>query len=249
MPYPRELVLDKETETELKIHLDRELYNHYAERGKWVDNVLQWQKDYWAEPTTKRATFPFLGASTIIIPMTAISVEAIHARVMTTIFGTGQVVSATAKAAEWADIAQPVEAMMDHELIKEIKLREKLTPALLSIEKYGTGIGKVGYERVVRKAVRTIGELEQEVPVVVRDGSIVDAVPTTGILMPFAADDPQVAPWVGEEHHDTPYMVTQHEQSGLFKTGTMEGLKPWVIEHAGTTLSGQERRGRYFDRA
>ena len=242
MPYPRELVLDKETEDKLRIHIEREIYNHYAERGKWVDNVLQWQKDYWAEPTTKRATFPFLGASTIIIPMTAISVEAIHARVMTTIFGSGQLVSATAKAAEWEEISRPVEAMMDHELLKEMKFKDKITPAILSIEKYGTGVGKIGYERIVRKAVRNIGDLEQEVPVVIRDGSVVDSLPTTGILMPFAADDPQSAPWVGEEHHDTPYMVRQHENSGLFKKGTMEGLEPWVIEHSGTTLSGQERK-------
>jgi len=239
--YPRELVLDSDTEERLVSYIETELLNHYMERGTWMDRLLSWQKDYWAEPTTKRATFPFTGASTLVIPLTAVAVEAVHARTMTTLFALNQVVSATARSDSWEDYARPVERFLDHELLKEMKLRRKLDSSVLEIEKFGTGIGKVGYEKILKTAIRTVGGVEQEYPVIVRDGAVVDSVAIGRFLMSFSATDPQTAPWCGEEHAESPYTVMCLERSGLFKPGTFDKIKAWVATSS-QTATGVERR-------
>lgn len=240
--YPRELNLDSETEEALKVYLDEQLLNHYGERSPWMTRLLQWQRDYWAEPTKTRATHPFVGASTIVIPLTAIAVEAVHARTMTTLFALGQLVSTTAISADWSDAARPVEQFMNRELMGEMQARKKLGSAILELEKFGTGIGKVGYERVVRIACKTREDgTEEEIPVTIRNGAVIDSVANGRFLMPLSAQDPQTSPWCGEEHNDTPYNMASMEDSGLFRRGTMDKLGGWVSQMSRSTL-GVERQ-------
>jgi hypothetical protein len=65
-----------------------------------------------------RATFPFTGAATIVIPLSAIAVEAVHARTMTMMFGIPQFVSAHAVSNDWDNASRPVERFMDRELLQ-----------------------------------------------------------------------------------------------------------------------------------
>lgn len=223
-------------------YLDHELLNHYAERGPWMTRLLQYQRDYWAEPVQKRATHPFVGASTIVIPLTAIAVEAVHARTMTTLFALNQLVSTTPISAQWADAARPVERFMNKELLGEMQARKKLDSAVLELEKFGTGIAKVGYERVVKIACRPNPDgSETEIPVTVRDGAVIDSVANGRFLMPFSALDPQTSPWCGEEHVDSPYNIHGMEDDGLFRPGSMEKLKGWLSQRARNT-TGVERQ-------
>lgn len=242
MAYPRELLLDADTEQRLISYIESELLNHYQERSVWMNRLLQWQRDYWAEPTTKEATFPFKGAATIVIPLTAIALEAVHARSMTTLFALNQLVSAVPRHPYWTNHARPVEMFMNNELIRNMEAKRKLGSAILELEKFGTGIGKVGYENIVRKAVRinAAGE-EEEFPVTVRRGACVDSVAFGRFLMPFASTDPQTTPWVGEEHSETPFQVKVLEESGFFREGTVERLRSWIGERSRST-TGVERQ-------
>ena len=230
--YPRELNLDPETEDKLKNYLDQELLNHYAERSEYIDDLMRWQKDYWAEPTKEKATFPFLGAATIVIPLSAIAVETIHARTMTTLFGQSQLVSASAIAPDWEQTAKPFERFMDDELLNRMKVRKPFGDCFLEAEKYGTMHGKVQYEKVIRRAIRDIGGVEQEFDVVIRDGAVFDAVAGARFLMPYSASDPQNAPWVGEEHSATEYELQGFELGGLFKEGTIINKPGWETDES-----------------
>lgn len=242
MTYPRELNLDTLTETRLISYLETELLNHYAERDLWMKRILQYQRDYWAEPTTKRATFPFVGASTIVIPLTAIAVEAVHARTMTTLFALDQLVSAIPVSGQWDDHARPVERFMNKELLGEMQIRRRLDSSVLEIEKFGTGIAKVGYEKVIKTAIRQMPDGEEhDYPITVRDGAVVDSVAIGRFLMPFSATDVQTATWCGEEHARSPYEVMCMEESGFFKKGTMERLKAWIGQR-NRNATGVERK-------
>jgi hypothetical protein len=238
--YPRLLSLDEETEERLKSYLDDELTRHYMERDKWVQNIINWQRDYWAEPSQKQRTFPFLGASNIMIPLSAIAVEAIQAREMTTIFALDQFVSARAKNADWENVAHPVEAMLDHELLTKMKIYWPVNDMALEKNKFGTCMGKSGYEKIVKTAIREIGDQEQEFDVIIKDGPTVDYVPITRFLMPLGSQDPQRAPWCGEEHDWTPFEVKGYEDSGMFREGTMEKLKAWV-SNSNVTSQGEKK--------
>lgn len=245
--YPRELYLDPEREQALISYLETELFNHYAERSGHVDDLMRWQKDYWAKPTSTRATFPFTGAATIVIPLSAIAVEAVHARTMTMMFGIPQFVSAHAVSNDWDNATRPVERFMDRELLTEMKCRKSFGDCFLEAEKFGTMIGKTGYEKVVKTAVRTVGDVDEEFDVVVRQGATFEAVSDARFLMPYSAKDPQTATWCGEEHTASAYEVMLMEESGLFRPGTIvdkgpdsdpanwSKLKSWVNTGMGET--------------
>jgi len=242
MTYPRELRFEEDVQERLISYIETELLNHYSERSRWMEKLLQWQRDYWAEPRNKQATVPFKGASSIVIPLTAIAVEAIFARAMTQLFALDQLVSAKAKSAAWTDVVTPLENFLNNELLVEMQYRHKVTSAMLEIIKYGTGIGKVGYERLVRYAVRQFPDgSEQEIPVVIRDGAVTDSVAIGRFLMPYSSTDPQTSPWVGEEHSKSPFEILQMEQSGFFREGTFEALKAWINTKSRNS-TGTERR-------
>lgn len=233
--------LDPDTEAAIVSYLFEELYNHYSERDQRLQLILQWQKDYWAEPVKKRATFPFAGASTIIIPTTAIAVEALHARFMTTLFSLDDLVSMKAVSSFWSDAQRPYEAYFNQFLKKDVKIYDFANNFLLEDIKFGNGIGKAGYECIKKRSIRRVGDVEQEFDVTVREGAVIDAVSVGRFLMPYVAQDPQTAPWVGEEHTMSLYEMKLNQDSGLFYPGTYERMLPWAINNTSGTM-GQERQ-------
>lgn len=237
--YPRLLVLDPDTEERLISYIDDELDNHYAERGFWIDKVMGWQRDYWAEPGTKKKTFPFYGASNLVVPLTAISVEAVHARSMTTLFAIRPIVNADLRIKDFPSGGESaLENYLDFELMKTVKIYRPFNDIVLETEKYGTGIGKSSYEKVVRKAVRTVGTREEEFNVTVRSTATLDAVAITRFMMPFVEQDPQTAAWCGEEHSSTMFAVKQLTESKMFFPNTYENLLVWVDNSDRPTDSG-----------
>lgn len=228
--YPDEIYLDKDTEQKLREYIEKELLNHYAERGPHMEDLLRYQKDYWAKPTTEKAKFPFSGAATIVIPLSAIAIEAIHARTMTTMFALPQFVSAQAVSNEWSSVAAPLERFLDRELLVEMKLRKNLGDCFLEAEKFGTMIGKTGYVRTVKTAIRSVGGVEQEFDVPIKDGADFSCVPDARFLMPHGFQDPQNSPWCGEEHTYSEYELEQMEASGLFRPGTIINKPGWETD-------------------
>lgn len=232
MAYPRELILDEATEKKLISYLVDELYNHFAERGEHVQDLMRWQKDYWAKPSTQRATFPFHGAATLVVPLNAIAVEATHSRNMTTRFALAQLVSAHAVSPDWDDASVPFESFFNRELLDVMKVRKSFGDCGLECAKYGTQIGKVSYEKMVRTSVRQIGDREEEYDVVLHDGAEFDSVPDARFLMPHESRDPQTARWCGEEHSETPYHVMMLESGGMFRPGTIVDGPNWEHDTA-----------------
>jgi len=236
--YPRLLKLDKDTKEGLILYLDRELTDHRSERQDYVDNIIKWQKDYWAEPSVEVRTFPFKGAANIIIPLTAITFEAVHARSMMKLYGLDQFTSAEVFKRDLpsgSDVA--LERFMDFHL-KAMKAKKSFNDIATEQEKFGTGIGKNGYVIEKRIATRTIGDEEEDFEVLTKHGPTIDPVAGPRFLMRFTENDPQTAAWCGEEHSWTPHQVQVAEDSGLFEKGTMESLKAWISNSNTSDSSG-----------
>lgn len=234
--YPRELNLDENTKTKLDSYLNDELIRHDMERPQAIDELKKWQNDYWAEPVSERKTFPFTGAANIIIPLTAIAFEAIHARTMTTLWTSKPFVSVKSRGGmpQLDDAEKPIEDWVDYELEHNVKIYKPANDFCSEIEKFGTGIAKTGYEKIVKKGVREGPAGREEFPVTIKDGATLDAVPQANFLFPYSFRDPQIDPWVGEVHSENPYTVKLMEQSGLFIPGTYEKLLPWTINSGNT---------------
>jgi len=228
MAYPRLLNLDVDTKARLSQYIDTEISNHYIERGSFLDDLERWQKDYWAKPVTEAATFPFNNAATIVIPLSAIAIEAVHARTMTTLFALNQFVSARAATDRWSNVARPLEKFLDRALLEDARMYDKMNSIVLEIVKFGTGTAKVGYEKITKTAIREVNGIEQEFNVVIKDGATVDALPVSRFLMPFSATEIRNAHWKGEEHVSSPHEIEQMIRDGLFYDDVMDDLKGWV---------------------
>lgn len=246
MTYPREIYLDDDTEARLASYIEEELSRHLSERGDFVNDLERWQRDYNAAPSTETATFPFQGASTIIIPLAAISIEAIHSRTMTTLFAINQFTVVKAQHKDWSDTTQPLQKFLDHELLNNVKIYGPLNNTILEITKFGSGVIKTGYEKITKTAVRKVkedSEEEEEFTVIVKQGITVESVPVSRFLMPFAFTDPQTASWCGESHEDTPYTMRQNEVSGLFREKSFEKLR---AHFSSTASSSNANSGTEF---
>lgn len=216
--YPKELKLDDAAKERLISYLDTEIQNHIGERAEFNNDLVEWQKDYWAKPTEETKTFPFVGAASLIIPLSAITIEATHARTMTTLFALEQFTAVKAKSATYDKITRPLEKILDHELLQNIKIYRPMNDAVLELIKFGTGVIKVGYEKTVKTAVRFNNEeKEEEFTVTTKQGATVEAIPLSRFMMPFSYQDPQDSPWCGVQREATPYEIRQMEFSGAFR--------------------------------
>jgi hypothetical protein len=234
MTYTRLLNLDDDTKAKLISYLNTELLNHRQERSQYDQQLVSWNQDYWAEPVVKEKTFPFKGACSLIIPLTAIAVEAVHANTMGTLFGLQDFINVTNAAPAIADKVRAWEDYANYELTTRIKFKKKIEPAILEIEKFGTGVAKAVYEKIIKYGVREMGGTESEFPVVVKDGATVEVTPLSRFMMPFSSQDPQRAPWCGETRDHTKEAIEVHEQSGMFYEGTYEKIKNFYTTNVST---------------
>ncbi len=226
MPYPIHLNLDEEVEKELIDWTEVEIINHLSEREEWIEKLKRHQTDYIAEPQTEVADFPFLGAATIMIPLTAIAMEAVHSRTMQTLWSLDQRIAAKIRIQEQVDLEPELERFLEEEVIEATDFIAKTEPAILELEKLGTGVIETSYVDTVKKGVRTLenGE-EEDFEVVVKRGPSVDSVPLANFLMPFDCTDPQTARWCGKVFWLTPNEIKQRERDGYFKEGTYDDLE------------------------
>lgn len=225
MPYPRLLKLSPKIEQNLINYISTSLQVHKSEKGAFIDDLIALQTDYWAKSPTGERTFPFKGAANIIIPLGAIAFESIHAKNFNKLKGLHQTVSAKPINKDFADIAPSIERYLQLELVHGIKFFNKLEPAIIEIEKFGTGVAKASYCNLVKYGISTIAGKEELIPVTIKRGAQVDTVPLSRFLMPFTSKDPQMSPWVGEELSMTENEIKMHEESGLFIKGTYDKIK------------------------
>jgi hypothetical protein len=240
MAYPRLLNLADDVKRDLISYIESEILIHYAERNQHIQDYMRWQKEYWASPDENKPTnFVNAHASNIIIPITAISVESIYARVMTTRFALEDLVSCHAIAKDWADAAVPVERFMNHEMLRVMRVRKPIGESYLSAIKFGTMVGKVVYEKKVKTTIREINGSEEEIQVVTNDGAKYIPVPEPRFLMPYSDLDPQTSRWCGEEHSMVPYDVMLLEEGGMFYPGT-------IVDYNATEANGRPTtEGKY----
>jgi hypothetical protein len=178
----------------------------------------------------QRKTFPFKGAANIVIPLIATVVEALHAKTMTTLFALEDFAIVRVPGV-FEDINWGLSKYVNYELLENgVDMYKFADNAHLENLKFGTTVGKTGYEKITKTAVKYLGDQENEFEVTVKQGATADAVKLANFLMPFYAQDPQTAPWCGEEHVKTAYETKQLCTSKFFYDGIWEKLENWVTQ-------------------
>lgn len=199
----------------LKGYLNVELQNHNAERSALDDRIIAEQKDFWAEPSVGQDELPVVGFASLIIPLTAIAVEAIHARTMGQLYGLKELttVSVSDKA---NGIKSDLGKLFDNELMNNIKFKEKTEPAILQLTKHGTGIITTGYREVKTHIVQVDADgKELKVPIYKEKGTTIDGVPVEDYVMPFYATSVEDAPWIGHRFRVSEHNIRQMVASSM----------------------------------
>jgi hypothetical protein len=245
MPYPRLLNLDDTVKTSLVSYLREKIFNIRSERGRYLENLKEMQKIYWAEPKEGKNKFPFTNASKLVIPLSAIAIETIHAKDMTSMFGMDEIVHCKAELPEYVHIENTFGTWFNKELKNNAKIKQFAKDTDLERVKYGNCVGRASYIYEEKTAVKENeqGE-EEEFTVVTKNGAIAHAVSLSRFIMPFIDLDPQDASIVGEEFDKSEHEVRLLEESGYFYKGTVDKIKAFF-----TTPNVSGQTGASFRRA
>lgn len=244
--WPRMIVLDEDTEDRLINWLHEEIHRAWTEREPLLDDWVKWQAQYWATPSEAVKNWPFPRAANIVIPLTAIAVEAIYARLFNTLFTPRFFYSIRPKATPWIDPAPHVEQWLQTEVENPdaLNMERFCQNALMELAKLGTCVGKSGYERTIRKSIRERGGEESEYYHTVKNGATLDWVPLANFMIRLKDHDPQDAPWVGEEHIFSWAQLKRMSEGGRMDPDAIEEVKTYFMdrsrEHAGEAQTYQE---------
>ena len=78
-------------------------------RKSKAPKIETWQNQYRAQPASEEKNFPFKRAANVVIPLTAIAVEAVHARLINTVFSVEPFWSIRPRSQRWVEGAKPIE--------------------------------------------------------------------------------------------------------------------------------------------
>jgi len=165
----------------------------------------EWLDDYRAPESTELKHFPFEGASNRTVPVTAINVDPLVARFMTTFHAPPNLWTLQALNERWVDIAKPLQDYLQYLDSHVLRMWDVDYRACLELIKLGTAIYKHGwlFERRPSWVYGPDGRLVRGTKVVSRP--FVDHVKLPDFVIPPAyyaiqPDDQGGAPWVGERH-------------------------------------------------
>ena len=209
----RQLDLDPEVESGLNSYIETEIINHKAERSKLEERWIREQNDFWAEPSADPSDTPIVGFASIIVPLTAIAVEAIQARDMGQMFALKDFVSIDV-ADEYSNVKPGLEKIYNHEFLYNLDIRKKLESPILQINKHGTGVAHTCYREIKTSKVQTVDGKELKVPVYRKKGIDIDGIDINDFMMPLYAMDIETAPWCGHRFRVSEYQIKQMVATG-----------------------------------
>lgn len=224
----RQLDVDPEILSKLSSYLTTELENHRAERGALEDRWVRELQDFWAEPSESSPELPVTGFASIIVPLTAIAVEAVHARDMGQLFGLKELVTVDVTQ-ENQNVKQSLEQFFNHEFLNTLSFRSKVESPLLQMTKNGTGIMTVGYREVKTNVVRTSDGVEIKVPVYREKGTTIDGIDIADFLMPFYATEVEASAWVGHRFRISEYTLKQMVAASQLAPDAYEKLNGYYV--------------------
>lgn len=225
----RQLDVDSEVLSALTSYVADELVNHHAERGKLEDRWIRENEDFWAEPLTENSVeLPVIGFANIIIPLTAIAVEAVHARDMGQLFGLKELITVDVQEQDQPAKAG-LEKFFNNELLNNLEFRKKVEAPLLQMTKNGTAVMMSGYREVKTHVVQSYDGSEIKVPVYRQKGAFIEGIDIKDFFMPFYAQEISDSPWVGHRFTISEYTLKQMVAAGQLAPDAYENLNGYYI--------------------
>jgi hypothetical protein len=183
--------------------LDTELRAALDARSPLEQRWRDWMEQYRALAKQPTRSFPFEGASNVMLPVTAMAIDQLYVKEMQTVFAPANIWTTQARNENWVEAAKPMQDAL--EWLDTNILRMWRVCKRLKLEKYklGTGIYKTGWLYEKRPIWTTNPEGQVIRAQKSRGRPFVDHVRLPDFLMPpysyaIQPDEQGGAPWVAE---------------------------------------------------
>ena len=223
-----QISLSKEEATTLADFYSTEVRKAIADRA---DLERRWERAYKLyEGLRPEKNYPWKGASNIHIPLVAIHASAIHARFMTTIFGSEPFWRVRAKNPDLQDFSDAATEHLDWSRQNEFRLYDAVRDFAWDSIKYGLGILKITWR--MRTGFVLFHELQKdgtykimEDERTIENRPHVEAIAPYMFVWPSDYPDVQTAPWVCHRIRYTPAELQEMEDDGWLHnvSGSIKG--------------------------
>lgn len=205
---------------QLLFYLLTELRRARQDRSEMEGRWIRYEETYRAQPFDKQKTFPFLGASNLVIPVMATDVDTLYSRLMGLLFEQPGLWTVNARRPEMEEIAPRIEEFLTWAQENEIDMQLPVGDWLLDIMKLGTGVLKQRYQREQRKVFEwrelTQGVWQQDAVVLLTDAPAVNRVRLPNFWVPAGFKELSDMPWCGEDINLTVQQFMNRVQAGLY---------------------------------
>src|SRR5262245_43933670 len=195
---PGEIVkLSGDAEKRLLEKIDEELGESVIDNANLCEDVNELDRLYRAEPKSKIKTFPWRGAANMVIPTIGITVDAIVARIVNTVFGVEPFwsVRPTGAQQEYMEMARAVEAQMEWSRKNEYDLYASVKSNSIETTQLGwSWLKAVWCQDTHREWNPTNKKYADRVTRYPK----VCYVPVTDIMRQVGIDDEAEAEWIGQ---------------------------------------------------
>lgn len=212
---------DQRIAQDLLRYLIEELRRTQRDRQPLEEQWLDWESVYRARPAQSKQTFPFDGASNLVVAVAATDVDTLYSRMMGMLFDQPGLWTAEAQRPEMVDFAQGVSEFLKWAQHNEIRPYRECGNWLLDVHKLGTGILKQRYVREMKKVYewRELGPQQtwqQQAVIMLQDHPGLYHVRLHDFFIPAGFPLIQQAPWTAERVRLTYPQFMNRVKSGLY---------------------------------
>ena len=195
---PGEVVkLSGDAKARLEDKISTELEESLRDNYQLCDEVNESDRLYRAEPKQKIKTFPWRGAANLVIPTIGITVDAIVARIVNTVFGVEPFwsIRPTGSTPEYIEMARTVEPYMEWSRKNEFDLYSSVKSNAIETTQLGWSWLKVLWEQDTHREWDPTARGYKDR--VVRRPNVI-YVPVTDVMRQVGIDNEEQAEWIGQ---------------------------------------------------
>lgn len=205
-----------------------EVLRALADRQDLEREWIEAYRRYYAQPASKNKSFPFEGASNLVIPLIATDVDTAKARYMSLLFAPDSLWTPEPYRPDFVDFARKYGEFLKWAQRRELRLEQEIDPWMFEICLLGTGVLKTRYRQEMRKVFEYREEQtmpgqptgqpttgQRVIPFI--DRPEVNHLPLFDFVLPAIARDVPSATWAGERVLLTAAQLRSRVNSGLYR--------------------------------
>lgn len=230
-------------------YLRTEIFRAEGERRPLEEKWAKYHRDYRCIPEFETKTFPFYGASNLVLPVIATDVDTIFSRIMGILFAPENLWSARPLNDQMVEYAPRVQEFMQWAQHNELGVYDAVADWVLELCKLGTSVLKQRYRREHKNVYQfretDYGVVEQQLTMLLKDHPVLEHVSLWDFLVPAYSDSIANAPWSAERIGLTWGQLQSRIRAGIYQGA--ERLTQWHGKDRGSwLLQEMQRLDRYI---